>query len=234
MGKHRKQGNTVRNAVAFAAAGAGLAALAPATATAAPITVPDTDFSVEAPDHIGSSVTLQIDNAHRQAVNKGLVMQAQVPTNVAKKAAPAKASHGSIGQKIADHAMSKVGAPYAWGAPGPNAFDCSGLTSWAHKQVGKYIPRTSQAQAGGGKPVTIKDLLPGDIVCYFVGSCHVDIYIGIGEVVHAVNSGSTVQVKDINYMPVNIAVRFQTFTASRSAAGVSQNADYSGLLVSFS
>ena len=208
MGKHRKQGNTVRNAVAFAAAGAGLAALAPATATAAPITVPETDFSVEAPDHIAKQVQPHIDNAHRQAVNAGLVKQAQVPTNVAKKAAPAKASHVSIGQKIADHAMSKVGAPYAWGAAGPNAFDCSGLTSWAYKQVGKNIPRTSQSQAGGGKPVAIKDLRPGDIVSYYGGASHVAIYIGKGKVVHAVNSGTPVQVNDLNYMPVNNAVRF--------------------------
>ena len=208
MGKHRQQGNTVRNAVAFAAAGAGLAVLAPATATAAPITVPDTDLSVEAPDHIAKQVQPHIDNANRQAVNAGLVKQAQVPTNVAKKAAPAKASHVSIGQKIADHAMSKVGAPYAWGAAGPNAFDCSGLTSWAHKQVGKNIPRTSQAQAGGGKPVAIKDLRPGDIVSYYGGASHVAIYIGNGKVVHAVNSGTPVQVNDLNYMPVNNAVRF--------------------------
>ena len=104
--------------------------------------------------------------------------------------------------------MSKVGAPYAWGAAGPNAFDCSGLTSWAHKQVGKNIPRTSQAQAGGGKPVAIKDLRPGDIVSYYGGASHVAIYIGNGKVVHAVNSGTPVQVNDLNYMPVNNAVRF--------------------------
>lgn len=208
MGKHRQQGNTVRNAVAFAAAGAGLAALAPATATAAPITLPNTEFSVEAPDRIAKQVQPHIDNAHRQAANASLVKQAQVPTNVAKKAAPAKASHVGVGQKIADYALSKVGAPYAWGAAGPNAFDCSGLTSWAYKQVGKVIPRTSQSQAGGGTPVAIKDLRPGDIVSYYGGASHVAIYIGQGKVVHAVNSGTPVQVNDLNYMPVNNAVRF--------------------------
>ena len=46
------------------------------------------------------------------------------------QAAPAQ----SNGQAIVDAARSKIGAPYGWGATGPNAFDCSGLTSWAFRQ----------------------------------------------------------------------------------------------------
>lgn len=208
MGKHRKQqGTIVRNAVAIAAAGAGLAAMAPATANAAPITVPNTDISIDAPDQVSKQVQPHIDNAHKQAARMGLVKQAEAPAKAVQKAAPKK-SHVSVGQKIANFAMSKVGAPYAWGAAGPNAFDCSGLTSWAYKQVGKAIPRTSQDQAYGGKPVALNNLRPGDIVSYYGGASHVAIYVGNGKVVQALNEGSPVQVNDLHYMPVNNAVRF--------------------------
>lgn len=47
-------------------------------------------------------------------------------------------------------AKSRVGMPYVWGASGPNSFDCSGLTSWAFRQAGVSIPRTSQSQANAG------------------------------------------------------------------------------------
>ena len=47
-----------------------------------------------------------------------------------------------------DAALSKVGSKYVFGAAGPSQFDCSGLTSWAWKQAGVTIPRTSGTQAG--------------------------------------------------------------------------------------
>jgi cell wall-associated NlpC family hydrolase len=34
------------------------------------------------------------------------------------------------------YARSKEGAPYVWGAEGPNAFDCSGLVQWAYGNTG--------------------------------------------------------------------------------------------------
>lgn len=209
MAKHRKQqSSTVRNVVAFAAAGVGVATLAPATAQAAPITVPSTDIKIDAPDHVSRAVQPHIDNAHREAVRLGLAKQAAAPAQSLKKAAPAKQAPVNVGQKIADFAKGKVGAPYAWGGTGPAAFDCSGLTSWAYKQVGKNIPRTSQAQASGGKQVSLKDLRPGDIVSYYGGASHVAIYIGGGKVVQALNSSTPVSIDDLHYLPVYNAVRF--------------------------
>ena len=40
----------------------------------------------------------------------------------------------SAGQQIVDIARSKIVSPYVYGAAGPNAFDCSGFTSWVHAQ----------------------------------------------------------------------------------------------------
>lgn len=63
-------------------------------------------------------------------------------------------------------AMSKVGAPYSYGATGPSSFDCSGLTSWAMRQAGIAIPRTSFAQYGIGTAVSKSNIRAGDLVFF--------------------------------------------------------------------
>ncbi|WP_373370248.1 C40 family peptidase [Corynebacterium cystitidis] len=105
-------------------------------------------------------------------------------------------------------AMSKVGAPYGWGAAGPSQFDCSGLMFWAYAQNGKSIPRTSQAQLAGGQSVPLSDLQPGDIIGYYPGVTHVGMYIGNGQVVHASDYGIPVQVVPYNSMPIQGAARY--------------------------
>ncbi|WP_334137807.1 C40 family peptidase [Corynebacterium variabile] len=197
MGKHSlKNGSSRRNIVAAAAIGVGAAVALPATAQAAPVQVPGIDFSVDVPNEVLDAAGNYVDTS------------AFTGAAAAAESAVASAAPTSTGQKIADAAMSKQGAPYVWGATGPSSFDCSGLTSWAYNQVGKSIPRTSGAQASGGTPVSLNALQPGDIVSYYSAASHVAIYIGDGKIVHALNEGTPVQVNDINYMPINNAVRF--------------------------
>lgn len=197
MGKHSlKNGSSRRNIVAAAAIGVGAAVALPATAQAAPVQVPGIDFSVDVPNEVLDAAGNYVDTS------------AFTGAAAAAESAVASAAPTSTGQKIADAAMSKQGAPYVWGATGPSSFDCSGLTSWAYNQVGKSIPRTSGAQASGGTSVSLNALQPGDIISYYSGASHVAIYIGDGKIVHAVNEGTPVQVNDINYMPINNAVRF--------------------------
>ncbi|MGV0868390.1 C40 family peptidase [Corynebacterium kalidii] len=202
MGKHRmKKDHSRRNAVAVAAVGMGAVIALPATAQAVTVQVPNTDISVDVPNEAVDFAKQHVD------VDPFLAAAGQATVPAAGGSAPSAAPN-SVGQKIADAALSKQGAPYAWGAAGPNAFDCSGLTTWAHKQVGKSIPRTSGAQAASGTPVSLDALQPGDVVSYYSGASHVGIYIGGGKIVHALNEGSPVQVNDLHYMPVNNAVRF--------------------------
>lgn len=109
---------------------------------------------------------------------------------------------------VVNAAMSKQGAPYSWGAAGPNEFDCSGLVYWAHQQAGKAIPRTSQAQVAGGTPVSKSELQPGDVVGFYSGVTHVGLYIGNGQVVHASDYGIPVQVVSLDSMPFAGAARY--------------------------
>lgn len=114
----------------------------------------------------------------------------------------------SVGQAIVNAAASKEGSPYAWGAAGPNSFDCSGLVYWAYQQVGKTIPRTSQAMAASGIRVSLDALQPGDIIAYYSGASHVGIYTGHGTIIDALNQGTVVQERSLHYMPIHSAVRF--------------------------
>lgn len=123
-------------------------------------------------------------------------------------AAPAVAPQASSGQAIVDAARSKIGSPYVYGAAGPSAFDCSGLTSWAYAQVGKQIPRTSFAQAAQGTPVSRDQLQAGDIVAFYDGASHVGIYTGNGTIIHALNEGTPLSEHPLDYMPYHSAVRF--------------------------
>ena len=126
----------------------------------------------------------------------------------APAAAPAPKPQPSQGERIVSIAKSKIGSPYVYGAAGPNAFDCSGFTSWVYSQTGKQIPRTSGAQASAGRKVAISDLQPGDIVVYYSGASHVAIYAGNGQIIDALNSGTPVGYRPLNYMPIHSAVRF--------------------------
>jgi cell wall-associated NlpC family hydrolase len=105
------------------------------------------------------------------------------------------------------NAMSKIGAPYKWGATGPSAFDCSGLVSWAFKNAGISLPRTSRAQSQVGTPVSRANLQPGDLVFFYKPVSHVGIYIGGGKIVHASNKKSPVKVSDMSKMKFNSARR---------------------------
>ena len=129
-------------------------------------------------------------------------------TYSAPVAAPAPAPEPSVGERIVSIAQSKIGSPYVYGASGPNAFDCSGFTSWVYSQVGKSIPRTSQAQASAGRQVALSDIQPGDIVVYYGGASHVAIYAGNGQIIDALNSGIPVGYRDLHMMPIHSVVRF--------------------------
>ena len=112
------------------------------------------------------------------------------------------------GMAAVQAAMTKLGAPYGWGATGPSEFDCSGLVYWAFQQQGKTVPRTSQAQMGGGTPVSRAELQPGDVVGYYPGATHVGIYVGDGKLVHASDYGIPVQVVGVDSMPFYGARRY--------------------------
>jgi cell wall-associated NlpC family hydrolase len=106
-----------------------------------------------------------------------------------------------------NYALAQVGDAYVYGAAGPSAFDCSGLTMMAWAQAGVGLPHSSGAQMGSGTPVSSSSLQPGDLVFYYSPVSHVGIYIGGGRIVHAANPSTGVQVAGVFSMPFSGAVR---------------------------
>lgn len=111
------------------------------------------------------------------------------------------------GNRAVGYAFLQLSKPYIWGAEGPDAYDCSGLTSQAWLHAGKAIPRTSQEQWAQLPKVPLSLLRPGDLVVYFPGATHVAIYIGDGLVIQAPRPGSVVKVSPIAANPILGAVR---------------------------
>ncbi len=102
---------------------------------------------------------------------------------------PPPPSDGSAAAIAIDAARSVIGTPYVFGAAGPDAFDCSGLTSWAWAQAGVYLPHSADAQYASFPRVPLSDLQPGDIVYYGNFGPHVALYIGGGTIIHATHPG---------------------------------------------
>lgn len=101
------------------------------------------------------------------------------------------------GRTLLEVAETRIGAPYRYGGTGPDAFDCSGLVAYAHRQVGIAVPRTAAEQFVKAVPVERKQLRPGDLVFFRLSGRevgHVGIYAGDDRFVHAPQSGGHVRV----------------------------------------
>jgi cell wall-associated NlpC family hydrolase len=103
-------------------------------------------------------------------------------------------------QQAVDTALAQVGDPYVWGAGGPDAFDCSGLTQYAYSAAGMSLPHSSSSQAQMGMAVSRSELQPGDLVFFYSPVSHVGMYIGNGQMVHASTSGQPVKVASLDSM----------------------------------
>ncbi len=143
-------------------------------------------------------VTGVVQNGMAQVVYNGAVRWVNgayiVPVGAAGPTSGAAATALSF-------AMAQLGKAYVWGGNGPNAYDCSGLTTAAYKYAGISIPRTSYAQYTVGTAVTLANLQPGDLVFYYSGISHVGMYIGNGRIIHAANPSRGVVTDSVTSMP---------------------------------
>jgi murein DD-endopeptidase len=91
------------------------------------------------------------------------------------------------------HAM--LGRPYRYGGASPRGFDCSGLVYYTYSRAGIRVPRTTAEQFLQAKRVGRRQLRPGDLLFFRLGSrrvSHVAIYKGAGEFIHAPSTGKHV------------------------------------------
>jgi murein DD-endopeptidase len=91
-----------------------------------------------------------------------------------------------------DLCRAQLGKPYVWGAKGPDAFDCSGLVTWALKECGgpdwrafhnaqrlwdvldvTHSPRAGDLAFYGKSPERVSHVTVclGDVGCGVLGAC---------------------------------------------------------------
>jgi cell wall-associated NlpC family hydrolase len=143
----------------------------------------------------------QAEVAQLDAEAQQLVEQEQQAA--AARAAAEAASSGSYASSspipangsVVDYAYSRLGCPYVWGATGPNAFDCSGLTQWCYAQAGISIPRTSSEQRAQAPAVlSVSAAQPGDIL-WRSGHVGICIEAGGGKYIAAPHTGDVVKIQ---------------------------------------
>jgi peptidoglycan DL-endopeptidase CwlO len=109
--------------------------------------------------------------------------------------APAAGGDDARAARAVTFALHQRGKPYRWGAEGPHAFDCSGLTWAAWRAAGVAIPRTAAGQLAG-LPRVHGRLRPGDLVIYpsrGPSGRHVAMVVGRGRMVEALGRGIPVR-----------------------------------------
>jgi cell wall-associated NlpC family hydrolase len=147
----------------------------------------------------------ELTAAQQQQVQAVQAVQTGQPVAPAAVARPA--ANSSAAQAAVDTALAQVGDAYVWGAGGPNAFDCSGLTQYAYAAAGVSLPHSSSMQSRMGTAVSRAELQPGDLIFYYSPVSHVAMYIGNGQMVHASTSSQPVKVVSVDSMGGITAMR---------------------------
>lgn len=108
---------------------------------------------------------------------------------------------------VVDYAVYCLGTPYVYGGNTPGVgLDCSGLTYWCYRQVGKTIPRTTYGMPGAAAwQGSVSEAQPGDVLW---NSGHVAICTasGGGTYIHAPQPGDVV--KYSSWPQFSLALRF--------------------------
>lgn len=121
---------------------------------------------------------------------------------VAKVGAGDTAAIPEKAQEVVFFALSLLETGYRFGGKNPEAgLDCSGMVSFVYDKAAEMRLKGSAADlARQGKPVTLEQLRPGDLVFFNTRNksySHVGIYIGGGRFVHAPSSKGKVRTESL-------------------------------------
>lgn len=112
---------------------------------------------------------------------------------------------GPIRQQAVAFALAQLGDPYAWGATGPDSYDCSGLVLASYRSAGATVPRTAGEQWQASTAVapgqeTVGDLYFSEISGNDAG--HVMMVVSVsGETMTLVEAPHTGDVVKIVTLP---------------------------------
>lgn len=111
----------------------------------------------------------------------------------------------TVAENLVAYAKQFVGYPYVYGGNSlTDGTDCSGFTKLIYANYGIDLPRVAYDQSFVGVEVPLSDIQIGDLVLsgYNGTTHHVAIYIGDGQLVHALNSNVGIVITDLYIMPI--------------------------------
>ncbi|MFC4912958.1 NlpC/P60 family protein [Actinomadura gamaensis] len=154
-------------------------------------------------NHSNAYVNDVLKRAATYAKSSGSTPLATAPMSCATApGAGFAAAPNQAAAKAITFARAQLGKPYVWGATGPNAYDCSGLTLAAYRAAGITIPRVSGDQWNHEPRVPNGHEQPGDLVFFNSGPGtsttnpgHVGLVIGPGKMIAAPHTGTVVQIQ---------------------------------------
>lgn len=123
---------------------------------------------------------------------------------------PAPQPNTDVATSLVNFALQFVGYSYRSGGEDLyNGVDCSGFVMKVYEQFGYSLPHNAASQSSYGSYVSLDELAPGDLIFYgYNGSiCHVAIYIGNGQIVHAATSSQGIITAGYQIMPIITARR---------------------------
>ncbi|MCZ3387151.1 MAG: NlpC/P60 family protein [Actinomycetia bacterium] len=147
----------------------------------------------------------RLKRAERERLAELQAQRAADAAAASREAAPPPAPTPSVsssgsgrGSTAASYAAAQAGKAYVFGAAGPDAFDCSGLTMTAWATAGVSLPHASSGQYAATTRVDSGSLIPGDLVFFYNDLHHVGMYIGGGMFVHAANPTDGVVIEPLS------------------------------------
>ena len=111
----------------------------------------------------------------------------------------------SFDQRAAAYVKTMEGAPYAYGGTSPSGFDCSGLTQYVYRHLGKHIARTAEEQFLHSRRISKRHAWGGDLVFFHESSnpnsyvYHVGVYEGGNDMVAATTYGEGVKWQNFSW-----------------------------------
>jgi len=149
--------------------------------------LPNTDISV------GETLLVPNDNANTKLAEKNYSISEYSLVN----------KENSLSERLVKYAKLFVGTPYKWGGTNlSTGVDCSGFVKDVFAKFHIDLPRTSSEQFNVGKPVSLANIKPGDLLFFqtYNGTypSHVGIYIGDNKFISALNKGSGVTISPLD------------------------------------
>ena len=100
----------------------------------------------------------------------------------------------TLREAFVEEIKTHIGAPYEYGAIGPDSFDCSGLIYYsASKSIKVQLPRTAKAIYNYAKIIPDENREIGDLMFFKTTSSstisHIGVYIGNNQFISAISDG---------------------------------------------